>query len=255
MTKLSNQQHYERLVAALETLENFTRKNSEEPVPHVYHQDVPDGGTFQKILGLGQCFIKAALSEKTRQTHDKKRLNEESQVLHALNEVRRFHPLIDQNLAERLTQAIQQYNDIVERAKTTPISWEGRILKFLYQKSRLSLSRTHSFELKIEPSTVCNKINSQLANKATTREIDAFRTKAISLLKDSGAFSSVAAILQSVRNAPIDTVSEASTITLEQKLSETVTIRGVFQRIPGGSRPIPNSFVIRDGKDGKDERT
>lgn len=248
MNTSTNQQHYARLVTALETLENFTKKNSEEPIPHVYHQDAPQGGTFQKILGLGHCFIEAALSEKARKTNDQKRLVEESEVLHALNEVKRFHSLVDKQLATRLSRAINEYNEIVERAKTTPKSWEGRLLKFLYQKTRLSLSRTHTFELKIEPSAVSNKINPQISSRATDQELDAFRIKAFRLLKDGGVFSSVAAILQSVHNSPIDAVEDASTITLEQKLTETVTIRGVFQRFPWGSKPISTSFVIDSDK-------
>jgi hypothetical protein len=244
MLNSTNQQHYARLVAALETLEKFTEKNSKEPVPHVFHQDFPQGGTFQKILGLGHCFIKSALSENARKTNDKKRLDEESEVLHALNEVKRFHPLVDPELAIRLSKAINEYNGIVARAKKTPHSWEGRLLKFLYQQTRLSLSRTHKFELEIKPIPITDKINT-----LTPRELDAFRTKAISLLKDRGVFPSVAAILKSVRETPIQTVEEASTITLEQKLTETVIIKGVFQRFPGGTRPISSSFIIQS-KDG-----
>lgn len=244
MLNTTNQQHFARLVAALETLENFTKKNSKEPIAHVFHKNVPQGSTFHKILELGQCFIKTTLSEKARLTNDKKRLEEESQVLHALNEVKRFHPLVDKQLAIRLSQAINEYNKIVERAKTTPNTWENRFLKFLYQKSRLSLSRTHTFELKIDACNVSEKINPNLTSRATDRELDAFRTKAISLLKDRGIFPSVADILQSVRSEPINAIESDSTITLQQKLSETVMIKGVFERYPGGSRPISKSFEI-----------
>jgi hypothetical protein len=244
MIKSTNQQHFARLVAALETLENFTKKNSNEPIPHVYHQNVPKGSTFNKILVLGQCFIKTALSQKAREKNDRQRLHEESQVLHAINEVKRFHPLVDKLLATRLAQTIRQYNEIVERAQSTPENWENRILKFLYQKSKLSISKTHTFILKLDEAHVSDKINSNLTSKATPREIDAFRTKAISLLKDRNIFPSVEQILQSVRNGSIETIESESTITLHQKLTDTVMIKGVFERYPGGSRPISSSFQL-----------
>ena len=242
MIKSTNQQHYARLVAALETLENFTKKNSKEPIAHIFHQQIPQGGTFQKILGLGHCFIKATLSKETRQTNEKRKLQEESQVLHALNEVNRFHPLVDKDLANRLSKAINQYNEIVERSKTTPTSWDKRLLKFLLKKSQLSLSRTHKFELRIDETVVSSKINSELTSRATDRELDAFRTKAISLLTKSGI--PIQVILQSIRTVPIEVKEEDSTITLEQKLSETVIIKGVFERYPGSGRSIPKSFRI-----------
>lgn len=233
-----------QLNAAIEILETFTQKNASEPVPHSFHQPNYSENSFKKILKLSRCLF----SEKAWTRHSQEKVSEEDRVRQALDEVQRFHQLVDEKLASRALKAIEEYNGIFEHKNKT--NWRKKLLKFLINKNDLSLKLSHA--VSINPKSINPLPNDVWSCLSTVepifkREEDAFKMKAISLIQNHGdSFSTVAEAFHAVRNTPIHSQLSASVITLEQKFSpfpgETLILKGAFQRDPG--MPIPESFKL-----------
>lgn len=83
-----------------------------------------------------------------------------------------------------------------------------------------------------------------------TQEADAFRMKAIRLLKDHGIYHSVQEIIASLKSAPLKTQIDPDNrkITLSQELclspGKYVQLKGSFERRSDRTIPIAESFVI-----------
>ena len=104
-----------KLQAALDVLEKFMQLNAAEPIPHIFHCHEEKSG-LKKIIGLARQFIASALNENVRLSHDQERKKIEDEVMNAIDDVQRYHPLVLKNIAggEALTvralESINQFN-------------------------------------------------------------------------------------------------------------------------------------------------
>lgn len=128
-------------------------------------------------------------------------------------------------------------------------SWHSRFLKFFKKNSLLNSHIVH-IETKSFHSEMATRLGSQ---KITEREIDAFRMKAITLIKNHDVtFPSVAEALKTIKNTPIYATYEhenEAIVILEQRLSpfpgETIILKGSFKRDPKSLvSTIPINFEL-----------
>ncbi|MGA8164047.1 MAG: hypothetical protein WB791_03360 [Waddliaceae bacterium] len=271
-----------KLTKALETLEAFTRLNASEPIPHIFHHQ-KEGSAFKRLFSLARCFLAATFFEKVRKQNESQRGQAQRDVWNAIDDVKRYHPLIrkknnaeEKRLIRRLNETIGRYNQMMENFGGSCSNWHKRLFCFLIKKSRLSLTETEkiqlpstkisqkaSAKLKPMPKRIAALIGqNNLPHTITNRVVDAFRMKAISLMQNHGLpFSSIAEALNFVQESPIYTtisrdakkgnVSASSVISLQQTITpfpgETIILRGAFRRNPQALSPItpiPESFEL-----------
>lgn len=271
-----------KLRAAIASLEQFTKLNASEPIPHIYHHPNKCSG-LKKVIALASCFISSTFSEKVRKENASKCDKIEGEVRNAIDDVKRYHPLLSRKkstearaLAARAIKAINHFNKMVESVEEKSTSWHKRLQRYLIKRSRLSLVNGHKVTLPPvqlsektpeENSSIPEKVASiiehnPLSHPISDREVDAFRMKAISLIQNQkNLFPSIADALNSVRESPIFTtissdatpgsVPASSVICLQQTISpfpgETIILRGAFKRNPSAlspSTPIPESFEL-----------
>ena len=242
--------------------------------------------SFSDTIDLAKYFISSIFSEKARHLLNVKKSQLQKEVSKAIDTLKSHYLLIqkfkkgspaEQQLAIAAISAIQNYNEMMSLQKKKKTSWSQRAISFLYHKSGLSIDKSF-FDQKINlpisaleyseakkfslmtdsPLTLTNsqKISSFLPfdfNKdISIREADAFRVKAISLLKaHSNRFLSVSDQLNSVKITPIQTLpTDSSTIismsqTLNPLPGEKIVLKGLFRREEENtSTPIPESFEL-----------
>jgi hypothetical protein len=271
-----------RLKAALETLEAFTKENSLDGIPPMPTL-LKEGNGLGKIIEFAKDFLAEAFSPTIREKNEIERKKVESDVLKALDDIKRFHPIISQkqseeskHLAKRALATIRNYNEVFDSEKTQNSSWHKKLLKFLIKRSQNGLC-AQSMKLPENTKDVVFSLESKntrldklrliletqrITTNLTEREEDAFRMKAISLIKNQPIlFPSIRDTLQAIRQTPIYSAitseekqgdnSEPYIITLEQTLmpfpGEIVILRGSFKRDPSSltpTMPITDSFEM-----------
>lgn len=111
---------------------------------------------------------------------------------------------------------------------------------------RKELNKPHHYQLtpntlKIAPP----KINTHF----DTQEADAFRMKAISLLRPHGLFDTIQEKISSIQLAPLHRQTNENQITLSQVLhpfpGERIELRGTFLRVDNRTIPVANSFELQ----------
>jgi len=200
----------------------------------------------------------------------------------------------EQKLASSTLEAIKKYNHLLANAELKPTSWRDLISRFFYEKCGMTINKEfpkNPIELPPQPASVqvvysnaTNKKISQRVESAAVQssskkissfmqtaaihqedlyskqEADAFRVKAISLLRNHGiGFTSATDEFLSIRLTPIQatiqtTPSENSPLTkiiMRQVLTplpgEELEFKGEFQRnikTLKHSFPISESFVV-----------
>jgi hypothetical protein len=176
---------------------------------------------------------------------------------------------------------IDQFNEVMARTKKTPPTFGQRFVRFLFKQSGLGLDGElagKTIELPLPASLECespHKIDFTLHHCAslacykvssfafpahlspTQQEVDAFRMKAITTIRNYGFPStSLSEALKAMREAPVqgttNNCSTDSTIvtfrqTLEPFPGETIVLEGSFNRNAHNavsSVPIPDSFKL-----------
>ncbi len=170
-------------------------------------------------------------------------------------------PKTGQNFAAITRSFISQCSAVLGKATSIPPAWSRRIARFLYGSSgepEEQAKTAHTFQSQFVPSSskkialITRPLRGVQEKGLSKQEIDAFRMKAITLLKTHGIrFKSIADQLQIVKHTPIQAVAEASIVSLSQVFhtfpGEMIELRGSFKREAGGrsySIPIPDSFRL-----------
>lgn len=267
-----------KLRAALNTLESFTKTHIELAGIHVFHH-AEGGSELEKIIRLTTHFIATTLSKTYRENAEKDHQRLEQALLSALDEVKRYHPLVSrikghdaEVLTKQTKEIIRTFNRLIENEESSNNDWKARLVRFLIRKPAIALNKAHTVRLS-EPATAAKgsanlqkmfsgSMNADAPKTISDREADAFRMKAISLITNRKIpIPSIRAALESIRTTPITATlcngSEAAPVPsgciihLEQRLTllpgETVILRGAFKRDPEGaalSTPILDSFKL-----------
>lgn len=167
--------------------------------------------------------------------------------------------LKQKQLAQSIHQAVDQFNffsrpskRLIWRRWMQNLNFETKVDTFsLSPEKRISLLKEESSKVNFQ--AVANDLST-----ASRQEIDAFRMKAITLLKHHAIkFSSLTDQLKTMREIPIHVknevreASQESIIEMHQIISplpgETIELKGSFKRLSGqnaSSVPIPESFKI-----------
>lgn len=264
-----------RLHAALKTIETFTKHNSTEQASSIHFVSKKEK-KLPNIFVQAKNFIAATFSQKIRKRSTGSKTNENDDVKRALDDVKRFHPIIFQKqtedakiLTQRIQKTLTNYNNIFQEDTQQSFKWHERLLKFSVRRNRSSLAKTHSVKLPKQNRKnnnryslknnsprmieVLSHIDKQVVpNPLFEREADAFRMKIISSMKNySALFPSFSHMMHSIRETPIYsavTTSESDSdickptiITLEQTLTpfpgETLILKLSFKRDPKALTP------------------
>ena len=262
-----------KLSMAIDILERFSTRHAQDPFPHIY-QHAKDRTLFKKIIFFTKYCIAATFSGAVRKKNELEREKVEEEVLKAIDDVQRYHPLISKNcstqekeLVTRVGKTISDFNRMVESAHRPATDWRDRLLRFLIKRTPLSFGKPRKIELHSSEKPTLDKVatfveKQDLATSVSEREVDVFRMKAISLLRNHGVhFPSIKDVLSSLQESPIytsvsrdaarESIAAASVLCLEQTLTpfpgETIILRGSFRRDPNAialTTPIPDSFKL-----------
>ncbi len=250
----------EDLASAIEKLESFSLQSEEQNEKFKY------------------SFISLAFSLKARERERKRREFIQSEILKAIQTIQKNYLFIqklkkgdesEQALADSTLKVIQRYNQTVKKASLQQLPLSHRISNFIDKRYgldsdlekktiHLGIEATHEFKT----SSHYEKINhaavafiQQNEQTITSQEADAFRVKAISLLKTNGIrFTTIAEEFQTIRSTPIQATIDSSDlkrIMLTQVLKpfpgEIIAFKGIFQRDGAAlhkSVPLRDSFEI-----------
>lgn len=253
---------------------------------------------LQKTIQWAKGFIAATFSDKVRSEQEKKKNHLQQELLEAIAVVKSLYNLIQkltrgdltqQKLAASALAAIKRYNELVSQACKSPPTWSRKIAKFLYEKMGLAIdSEVYSQVIELPdlilsdfedakknpqrfytslPSISKAKISDLMQQRKkiasedlpTKREEDAFRMKAITLLRNyGGCFTSLSEEMHSIRMSPIHAIANSegiqnadSIISMYQMLiplpGEVIELKGSFKRTSKAhwqSIPIPESFHL-----------
>ncbi len=223
-----------KLTAALDTLETYTKENNPKPIQNA--------SSIRQMIGFAQTLV----SVDRIKPHT---------VIRAIEDVKRYHPIINgsiseesQKLSERALDSIHRFNQLSK----TPTKWFQKLFRFFFKKKKIKKTihlNTPSQHKKAE------QVSIVVAQALLKQEEDAFRMKAISLIRKKGIlFPSIEDALKAIRETPIYTttpISASSILMLSQTLTpfpgETVILKGSFKRTPKGplpSTPISDSFEL-----------
>lgn len=260
------------LQKAIEKLEKFAQQNEAETHPLVFPVD--------RTIGLAQFFLSTQFSEKARVEQEKKRDLAQQEMLQAIAVVKRNYLLIQklnqgtkeqQALAASAMQAVERYNEILLKTRQQPPTWSSRISRYVYDKCALTLS-AHMQPIQIPQkasvqknycSASSKKIVSFIEDKnirsasLLKHEEEAFRVKAISLLRNHGIrFTSTAEELSSIRTTPVQGVlQDQKRVVITQILKpfpgEVIEFKGEFERDESMQKSIPisHSFEVSTKSD------
>lgn len=244
-----------KLQAALDVLDRFT----EEQTPkHLSNLIKPRKGfRIRRIVAFAHHLIAHAIPQKKQDAFSER-------VERAIDDVKRYHPIISRSksfehktLSSRALESINRYNQLFEPTKRDP--WYKKIFSFFSRKSDSPLKKKTAIQIShdSEQCEPAQRAAHAIQNALLKQEEDAFRMKAISLIKKKGiVFSSIESALRNIREAPIyisksmeqETVS---IVTLNQMLTpfpgETIILSGSFKRSSRGmmpTTPISNSFEL-----------
>ncbi|MDP1835503.1 MAG: hypothetical protein Q8K75_06185 [Chlamydiales bacterium] len=252
----------------------------------------------KSIIGLARCFVTALLSDSVRHEHEKQRDLLQDELLKAIEIVKNSYPLISrlkegdesqQKLADTALSTIEHYNEVMKGSQETAPSLSQRFARFLFQHSGLSLDklagktielpmpaslqcRSHRdkdsmYRVQYAPNGMANIASQKVLSLAlpaqftpTRQEVDAFRVKAITMIRNYGFPStSLTEALRAVRQAPVqgtadDTehqTTDSTIVTFTQTLQpfpgEMIVLEGSFSRNAHSkvaSVPIPDSFRL-----------
>lgn len=271
------------IAKALKKLEYFTELHAPETL------SPPLNSTSKKLkIELARSFIALAFSEKAREKEREKRLFAQTEVLKAIKTIQENYLFIfqklkkgsvdEQALADLTVKVIHRYNQTIEIFSKKNLPLSSRISSFIYKKCGLSLdteldkkmihlpidasvefnySANSKAHVKINQKAVSFIQDSELNNQQiiSRHEADAFRVKAISLLRNHGIrFTSVSEEFQTIRSTPIQASihsSDLKRILMTQVLTpfpgETIAFKGEFQRDSESfhkSVPLRESFEI-----------
>ncbi len=204
----------------------------------------------------------------------------------------------ERKLADAAMATIDHFNSVIEGARDRPPSWGQRFARFLFRRSGLSVDEhlaRQTIELPLPASQHCESpqdvgqacykvstmvpgIASNVSSKVSSlaapqqgplyvslipshREVDAFRVKAITMIRNYGFPStSLSEALKAVRQTPVQSADtkitkglqgEATIVTFKQTIEpfpgEVLLLEGSFRRdahskVP--SIPIPDSFRL-----------
>lgn len=271
-----------RFRKAIETLESYA-KLAEPNSLHLFDLKIARGEGLKKFIYLAKDLFSSSLSSKLREQSAQQMQNVKSEVLKALEDVSRFHPVIRKkqtedakNLTQRALATLSCFTKEEEAKQGQDSVWHKRLLKFLIKRNQKEENiKNITFPLEANRLTQSLRVNdagvirlrSIFESRGITlplseRETDAFRMKAISLLKkEPNLFPTIKEAMSAIRNTPIYTTSSpcepeneslSTIINLEQKLSpfpgEIVILRGSFKRDPKSlapSLPITDSFEMK----------
>ncbi|MEM1282667.1 MAG: hypothetical protein AAGG81_03855 [Chlamydiota bacterium] len=231
----------------------------------------PLKGFKETIKQIGELFLHKFLSIQPKvQTI-------ESELIKALETIKNHYHLIEKlkkgtkeekKLAKLAVESIKSYNAHIDSNAPSP-KWSDKITRFLASHALVTLPQLEAKKLHLPFSATTNlkskrqtvdKLQdafSKLAcsldstkeltskNKITTQELDLFRMKAITLLRDH----KLKVKRETVQKAPIKLLSEdldEGSISLFQTITpfpgETIELKGKFKRNPDNAqRPIPLS--------------
>lgn len=270
------------IAQALKKLEHFTEQHAPENLSSSL------ASTSKKLkIELARSFISLAFSEKAREKEREKRLFAANEVLKAIQIIQKNFLFIqklkkgsvdEQALADLTVKVIHRYNQTIEIFSKKNLPLSSRISSFIYKKCGLSIdseldkkmihlpidasvefnySANSKAHVKINQKAVSFIQDSELKNQQiiSRHEADAFRVKAISLLRNHGIrFTSVSEEFQTIRSTPIQASihsSDLKRILMTQVLTpfpgETIAFKGEFQRDSESfhkSVPLRESFEI-----------
>lgn len=223
-----------KLTAALNILDSYTKENTSKPI-----QDIT---SIRQVIRFAQTLTTV------------NRVNPYT-VNRAIKDVKRYHPIVNgsvseesKKLSERVLHSISSFNKLSH----TPTRWYQKLFLFFFKKKPLKKTislQPPSHQKKLE------QVSTILTQALLKQEEDAFRMKAITLIKKKGIiFPSIEEALKTIRETPIYTstpISASSILVLSQTLTpfpgETLILKGSFKRTPKGplpSTPISDSFEL-----------
>lgn len=247
-----------KLKSALDILDQFTDDQSLEPILKSIKPQSKGMG-IRRIMGFAHRFISASLSKKSRKDRS-------VGVEKAIDDVKRYHPIIcrstapeHKKLSHRALSSIQKYNQLIDPSHEKRNRWYEKLFFFLAKKTESPLASKATIQLSNESEQCAPAMRAAdaIQNALLKQEEDAFRMKAISLIKKQGIlFPSIEAALKCIRETPIfisssDEQESTSVVTLNQTLTpfpgETIILSGAFKRSADGlmpTTPISNSFEL-----------
>ena len=241
--------------SAIRNLEHFTQQNASKTIPHVLNLEVRDSAIItrsssfiKKIWTVTRYFFGSLISRRLRKKFEKRRSIVQEELLRSIATVKKHYLILDrfkegssdqQKFASLTHDVIERYNAIIQQSHQQPPSLREHLIKFVYDKMRVSLGgdlKRNSIEL---PSPVyvqssspqyhekkfTQKLscpNSAAASKRisdltmgfhhrrkpschlTQHEMDAFCMKAITMIKNHAIpVTSVRETLNFVKTQPI----------------------------------------------------
>lgn len=252
----------EDLASAIEKLECFSEESEEQNQKFKY------------------SFISLAFSEKARERERKRREFIQTEILKAIQTIQKNYLFIqklkkgnesEQALADSTLKIIQRYNQTVIKSFKKQLPLSHRISNFIDKQYGLQVDNdlekkiihlpfeaTHEFKTSSNHKKINHAAVSFIQQNEQTisnNEADAFRVKAISLLKTNGIrFTTIAEEFQAIRSTPIQATIDSSdlkrimmTQVLKPFPGETIAFKGVFQRDGAAlhkSVPLSDSFEI-----------
>lgn len=252
----------EDLASAIEKLECFSEQSEEQNEKFKY------------------SFISLAFSEKARERERKRREFNQTEILKAIQTIQKNYLFIqklkkgnesEQALADSTLKIIQRYNQTVKKASEKQLPLSHRISNFIYKQYGLQVDTdlekkiihlpfeaTHEFKTSSNHKKINHAAVSFIQQNEQTisnNEADAFRVKAISLLKTNGIrFTTIAEEFQTIRSTPIQATIDSSdlkrimmTQVLKPFPGEIIAFKGIFQRDGEAlhkSVPLTDSFEI-----------
>jgi len=252
----------EDLASAIEKLECFSEQSEEQNEKFKY------------------SFISLAFSEKARERERKRREFNQTEILKAIQTIQKNYLFIqklkkgnesEQALADSTLKIIQRYNQTVKKASEKQLPLSHRISNFIYKQYGLQVDTdlekkiihlpfeaTHEFKTSSNHKKINHAAVSFIQQNEQTisnNEADAFRVKAISLLKTNGIrFTTIAEEFQAIRSTPIQATIDSSdlkrimmTQVLKPFPGEIIAFKGIFQRDGEAlhkSVPLTDSFEI-----------
>jgi len=247
-----------KLKAALDILDQFTNEQNPGQMPNHVELRLKGLG-IRRIVEFAQGLIVNSFSKKSQKMPS-------DGVKRAIDDVKRYHPIIHQSgsqehqkLSQRALESINRYNQLLDSADERKKTWYEKLFYFFTRKDESALNKKSAIYIsqETEQCEPALRAASAIQNALLKQEEDAFRMKAISLIKKRGiVFPSIESALQSIRETPIYISGAmeqetASVVTLNQTLTpfpgETIILSGAFRRSPGGlmpTIPISNSFEL-----------
>lgn len=217
---------------------------------------------------------KYLISGKAREEKEKEHALVQHEVQSAAEVVKKNYLLIQklnrgtpeqQALAASAMQAVERYNAVLAETRKRPPTWSARISRYLYEKCGLTLTVQ---PIHIPQQASVQKRYSKSSASASSKKIalsiqqgpvlkqedEAFRVKAISLLRNHGIrFTSPSEEFDSIRSTPIQATQEGKRVQITQILNpfpgETIAFKGEFERDAERSIPIADSFEVSTTSD------